>query len=103
MSPGRISVAIWPGGTIAAATAFAPSAPTSPAVVEVCTQCDIGQAMPSMSAVSGASSAICAVACSPTMLTMPDPAFLALCRLASPFASPGPRCSSVEAGRPAMR
>src|SRR5438270_8329331 len=37
------------------------------------------------------------------MLTMPEFAFLALCRLAKPLASPGPRCSSVEAGVPFMR
>src|SRR6266436_4032108 len=37
------------------------------------------------------------------MLTMPEFAFLALCRLARPLASPGPRCSSVDAGVPLMR
>src|SRR6476469_9670979 len=37
------------------------------------------------------------------MLTMPEFAFLALCRLARPLASPGPRCSSVDAGVPFMR
>src|SRR5262249_19783000 len=37
------------------------------------------------------------------MLTIPECAFLALCRLASPLASPGPRCSRVEAGVPFMR
>src|SRR4051812_17317893 len=37
------------------------------------------------------------------MLTMPEFAFLALCRLAKPLASPGPRCSSVEAGVPFIR
>src|SRR5262249_5241034 len=39
----------------------------------------------------------------PTMLTMPELAFLALCRLARPLARPGPRCSRVEAGVPFMR
>src|SRR5437868_9360800 len=37
------------------------------------------------------------------MLAMPEFAFLALCRLAKPLASPGPRCSSVEAGVPFIR
>src|SRR3981081_1519026 len=37
------------------------------------------------------------------MLTMPEFAFLALCRLARPLARPGPRCSRVEAGVPFMR
>src|SRR6266436_2053130 len=37
------------------------------------------------------------------MLTMPEFAFLALCKLARPLARPGPRCSSVEAGVPFMR
>ena len=60
VSAGRISVAIWPGGTIAAATASrAVGADIARRVGEVCTQCDIGRAMPSMSAVSGASSAMC--------------------------------------------
>src|SRR5579872_6256684 len=43
------------------------------------------------------------MACWPTMLTMPELAFLALCRLARPLARPGPRCNSVEAGVPFMR
>src|SRR5690349_14983589 len=37
------------------------------------------------------------------MLTRGVPARCALCRLASPFARPGPRCSRVAAGRPAIR
>ena len=36
------------------------------------------------------------------MLTIPLRARLALCRFASPLASPGPQCSSVHAGLPAM-
>ena len=34
------------------------------------------------------------------MLTIPEFAFFALCRLAIPLPSPGPRCSSVHAGLP---
>ena len=64
----------------------------------VCTQCDMGRATPSMSEVSGALSAICAVPCSPITFTIPERAFLALCRLARPLAKPGPKCSRVEAG-----
>ena len=67
------------------------------------TQCDTGRAMPSISAVSGASSAMCARACSPTTLTIPERALRALCRLAKPLPSPGPRCNRVAAGRPAIR
>ena len=54
-SAGRISVAIWPGGAIAAATAAAPSRRDRAAVGEVRTQSDNGRATPSMSEVSGAS------------------------------------------------
>ena len=43
------------------------------------------------------------VAWSPTMLTIGVRARRALCRLASPLPRPGPRCSSVAAGRPAIR
>ena len=55
VSAGRISVAIWPGGSRAACTARAASAPTVAAPVEVRTQPDTGRAKPSMSEVSGAS------------------------------------------------
>ena len=40
---------------------------------------------------------------SPTMLTIGVRARRALCRLARPLPRPGPRCSSVAAGRSAMR
>jgi len=62
VSAGRISVAIRPGGALASSTERAPSAAMSSALRLVCTQCDIGRATPSMSEVSGASSATCAVA-----------------------------------------
>ena len=103
VSPGRIRVAMRPGAVIASAIAFAPSAATVVESRDVWTQCDTGLAMPSMSAVSGASCSMWKVACSPTMLTMPECAFFALCRLATALPSPGPRCSSVAAGRFAMR
>ena len=63
----------------------------------------MGAARVWMSLVSGASKAKCAVAWSPTTLTMPEPAFLALCKFAKPFARPGPKCNSVAAGRSVMR
>jgi len=102
-SAGSTSVAMRPGGVVAACTASRVAASTPPADPIVRTQCDIGRAMPSMSEVSGASSATCGMACSPTTLSTPERAFFALCRLARPLARPGPRCSSVEAGRRAMR
>ena len=43
------------------------------------------------------------VAWSPTTLTTGVRARRALWRLAMPLPSPGPRCSKVAAGRPAMR
>src|SRR5262250_2008571 len=43
------------------------------------------------------------MACSPTILTIPELAFLALCKLASPLPSPGPRCMSVAAGLSSIR
>lgn len=39
----------------------------------------------------------------PTRLTRGVPARRALCRLASALPRPGPRCSNVSAGLPAMR
>ncbi len=56
VSAGRISVAIWPGCSIAACTAAAASAPTVAALVAVRTQAETPRAQPSVSAVSGASS-----------------------------------------------
>ena len=56
-----------------------------------------------MSDVRGASYFKCDVACSPTIFTMPEPARFALWMLARPLASPGPRCSNVDAGRCFMR
>ncbi len=55
VSAGRISVAICPGGVIAACTAAAPSAPTRADEPLVRTQCETARARPSVSAVSGAS------------------------------------------------
>ena len=55
VSAGRIKVAIWPGATLAAWVASAPSPATVFDVGEVFTQCENGRAMPSMSAVSGVS------------------------------------------------
>ena len=55
VSPGKMSVAMRPGGVDATAMASAPSAATIRASVEVFTQCDTGRAIPSISAVSGAS------------------------------------------------
>ena len=54
VSAGSTSVAIRPGGWRASLIAAAPSTATSAALREVLTQCDIGGAMPSISAVSGA-------------------------------------------------
>ena len=103
VSDGRISVAIWPWPLRAACTATAASAPTSDACRDVRTQPETPRAQPSVSAVSGASSGRWNVAWSPTQFSSGDPARRALCRLARPFASPGPQCSSVAAGLPAMR
>jgi hypothetical protein len=102
-SPGRIRVAIWPGCSLALAIAVDTSQATACAEPTVRTQWDSGRARPSMSEVSGGSYCRWARECSPTMFTMPDEARLALWMLARPFASPGPRCSRVEAGVPFMR
>ena len=103
VSAGKMSVAIWPGGVRAAAMAAAPSAAMARAFGEVRTHAETGRAMPSMSEVRGASCLMWYVACSPTMLTIPELALRALCRFARPLPRPGPRCSSVAAGRSAMR
>ena len=103
VSAGRIKVAICPGACVAASIAAAPSAATSRELSDVRTQWDMGRATPSISEVSGASCLMWYVVCSPTTLTTPEFAFFALCRLASPFARPGPRCSNVDAGLPAIR
>ena len=49
VSAGRISVAIWPGGVIAACTAAAPSAPILSEEPLLRTQCDTVRAIPSVS------------------------------------------------------
>ena len=54
-SAGRISVAICPGVVFAACTAAAPSRPPIVDEALVRTQCDTVRAIPSVSAVSGAS------------------------------------------------
>ena len=87
----------------AAATASAASAATSAGVSDRRTQPDTVPARASMSDSSGASSRLCEREWSPTTLTSGAPPRRALCRLASPLARPGPRCSSVAAGRPAIR
>jgi hypothetical protein len=56
-----------------------------------------------MSDSSGASNLLWVVAWSPTTVTTGVRARRALCRLAHPFPSPGPRWSSVAAGLPVMR
>ena len=56
VSDGRISVATWPGATIAACTAAAASAPTVFTSIAVRTHGPTPRAQPSVSAVNGASS-----------------------------------------------
>ena len=102
-SPGRIRVAIWPGCALAFATALATSQATLPADSTRRTQWLRGRARPSMSDINGGSYCRWAAECSPTMLSMPDEARLALWILARPFARPGPRCSRVDAGVSFMR
>ena len=101
-SAGRISVAT-PAPERAAATASAASAATAAADSLRRTQPETDQATASMSDSRGASSALWSRAWSPTTLTTGVRARRALCRLASPLPSPGPRCRSVTAGRPAIR
>ena len=102
-SAGRIRVEIRPGGRIAAATPSAASAATSAQREERRTQPDTVPARASMSDSSGASYRLWYVAWSPTTASSGVRARRALCRLASPLARPGPRCSSAAAGRPAIR
>ena len=87
----------------AAATASAASPATSALRSDRRTHPDTDPASASMSDSSGASSRLWKVAWSPTTVTSGVPARRALCRLASPLARPGPRCSSVAAGRPVIR
>ena len=98
-SAGRISVAIAPAAA-AAATASAASPATSALRSDRRTHPDTDPASASMSDSSGASSRLWKVAWSPTTFTSGVPARRALCRLASPLARPGPRCSSVPPGHP---
>src|SRR5690625_3697214 len=103
-SAGRISVATWPGGPWAAAMASTASCESSAVVVEVRTKSgETLRAMVSMSDCNWASYWVCQVAWSPTMLITGVLPLRALCRLARPLPSPGPRCSSVAAGLSAMR
>ena len=96
-------VATPPGADPAAATASAPSRASVPADAEVRTHFEHGRASPSMSDSSGAPRPRCAAEWSPTTLRSGVRPRLALWRFAIPFAIPGPRWSSVIAGRPAMR
>ena len=102
-SAGRISVATCPGGPVGgghrggrvARTARPCSAGPDPArhVARRRSRCRTAAARRTAGA----------VAWSPTMLTTGTLARRALCRFASPLPRPGPRCSSVAAGRPAIR
>ena len=56
-----------------------------------------------MSEFNGGSNAVWNVAWSPTMFTTGELARRLLCRFVRPYARPGPRCSSVAAGLPAIR
>ena len=103
MSAGRMSVATWPGGPYAAATASAASAPTSSVLADQRMKVETLRATVSMSDSSCASYGLWYVAWSPTMLTTGVCPLRALCRFARPLPRPGPRCSSVAAGRSAMR
>ena len=98
VSAGRISVATPPRAA-PRATASAASRPTSAAAFVSRIQPDTLRATLSMSEASGASNAWWYVAWSPTMFTIGVRARRALCRFAIPLPSPGPRCSSVAAGR----
>ncbi len=102
-SAGRISVATCPGGPIAAATASAASPGSSAVLCEVLTQRETLRATVSMSDWSWALYCVWYVAWSPTMLTTGTLPLRALCRLASPLPSPGPRCRRGAAGTPAIR
>jgi hypothetical protein len=102
-SAGKINVAPCPPACSDCRTASRAAGAASAADSMRCTQPDTGRASDSMSEVSGASQSRCQLAWSPTTLTIGVRARRALCRLAMPLAKPGPRCSSVAAGRPVMR
>ena len=102
-SPGTIRLAIRPGALRAAAIAAAAAWPTSGAVRALRTQSENGRATASTSVSSGECRPWWWVAWSPMTLTTGERARRALCRLARPLARPGPRCSSVTAGLPAIR
>ena len=102
-SAGRISVATWPGGPAAATARSGVAGHVARCVPRVCTQPDTVRARARCRTPAGRRSGAWYVACSPTMLTTGVRARRALCRLARPLARPGPRCSSVAAGRPAIR
>src|SRR3984957_15940709 len=102
-SVGTIRVAMRPGSLPAAAIASDASRPSPAVVRDVRSQAEYGRAIPSTSEVSAASYRRCVAGCWPIMLTIGVRALLALCRFAMPLAKPGPRCSSVHAGFPAIR
>jgi hypothetical protein len=96
-------VATCPGGPDAAATASAVACVSSAVASGRRIHVDTLRAAVWMSDVSGASYCKWSVAWSPMMLTIGERARRALWRLASPLPRPGPRWSSVAAGRPAIR
>ena len=102
-SAGTISVATCPGGASAASIAATVSPATSSALRTERTQPETGFASETMSLVSGASAARCQLAWSPITFTSGERARRALWRFAMPLAKPGPRWSSVIAGRSVRR
>ena len=103
-SAGRISVATWPGGPSAAATASAASLADVRGDAERPHPARHVAGRPPRCRSPAARRTACGRwrgrrRCSPAACA----ARRALCRLAKPLARPGPRCSSVAAGRSAMR
>jgi hypothetical protein len=101
-SAGMIRDATPPGDPSAASTADRLASDISCADLTVRVQPTV-PASAAISDVRGTSKTRCRVACSPIQLTTGVCARRALCRFAMPLANPGPRCSSVAAGRPVMR
>ena len=89
-SAGRIRVATWPGGVMAAATASAAAGATSSGPMGRLIQPDTLLARASMSDSSGASYCLWKVAWSPTMLTMRGGAPAGVVQVGDAVAQPGP-------------
>jgi len=100
-SQGTIRLAIWPRRDASMASAASRAMVSTERTVRCHPENVLHRQ--SISMARGASASTCHEACSPMTLSRGVRARLALCRFATPLASPGPRCRRHRAGFSFMR